>query len=198
MDGDRRMSGLREEGPAGVLAGLHNSGAAPREVFRTAAIGRVVHFDLAGARDTWDRAGRIAREVGESARKVGGVPSVIHACLTAAVLQELGAEVPLVAENEPDAQARRLLGVLVETLRGRGALDDLVGLAFHEQRTDASTSVVPDEVSTLEMARTLAVYAVYAPPLLLWSRSPSLGWMRSDTLIGLRLFDSPALGEAGS
>ena len=50
--------------------------------------------------------------------------------------------------------------------------------------------------AALQLATTLAVYAVYAPPLLLWSRTPSLRWLRGDTVISLQRFDiSPATGR---
>jgi hypothetical protein len=187
------MSRILEDGPAGALGALHNCGAGPREVFRTAAIGRLERFDLEGARHAWHRRELLVRETGESLEAGNRVdPISSTASLTAAVLRELGVPVPLTPETEGDVQAKRLLGTLVEVLRDRGALDDLGGIAFHEQRSQGTQCPAPCIVSTLEVARTLAVYAVYAPPLLLWSRSPSLRWMRNDTLIALRRFDPPA------
>jgi hypothetical protein len=170
---------------------LHNCGAGPREVFRTAVIGGIERFDLQGAHFAWDLDGRVAGILEESAALDGGIPMSVAASLTAAVLRELGVGVDVRPDPDRDGQTRRLLGVLIETLRRRGELAHLVGIAFHELRTSATSAPAPGSVSALEVARTLAAYAVYAPPLLLWSRSPSLRWMRDDTLIALRRFDTP-------
>jgi hypothetical protein len=181
---------MSERTPAADLAALNNSGAGPREVLRTPAIGRIDRFDVESARHAWDRSSQVVRVMEESTEIGGGIPMSITTSLTAAVLRELDVEVDVAPETDRDGQARRLLGTLIETLRSRGELDDLVGIAFHEIRTSATVSPPPGSVSTLEMARTLAVYAVYAPPLLLWNRTPSLRWVRDDTLIALRRFDT--------
>jgi hypothetical protein len=194
------MSRPSDEGTTGALAALHNCGAGPREVFRTAAIGHLERFDLEGAYRAWDRDELVVRTIEESAEAGGGCTMMsMNACLTAAVLRELGVPVPLAPEADRDGQARRLLRTLIDVLRDRGALGDLTGIAFHEQRAPAATQrPAPGSGSALEMGRTLAVYAAYSPPLLLWSRSPSLRWLRHDTLIALRRFDPPAAPGRGS
>jgi hypothetical protein len=44
----------------------------------------------------------------------------------------------------------------------------------------------------MDVALTVGVYAVFAPPLILWTRTPSLRWFRTDTLIVLRRFGTDA------
>jgi len=191
------MSRLHDDGITAPLAALHNCGPGPRAVFHTPSIGRIQRFDIEEALRAWKRpaGGPAPRE--SAAPPSGAVPPSTIASLTAAVLADLRVRtVSLDPAAPPAGEAKRLLGVLVETLLERGSLDDLIGIAFHEIRTSSHGGSRSPGVSTLALARTLAVYAVYAPPLLLWGRSPSLRWMRRDTLIAVRRFD-PAGGPEG-
>jgi hypothetical protein len=184
------MSARREEGPAGTLAALHNCGPGTREIFVTSPVGHVARFDLAAARAGWMAAGHPAGAGGEAPCR-----SAPHAVPMAAVLSAIDAALKPRAAARHAAEARRLLAVLIETLRAEGALDDLHGIARAETRGPFGPMKPPPPVSALELARTLAVHAVFAPPLLLWSRSPSLRWMPSKHLLTLRRFDCPAAGS---
>jgi hypothetical protein len=190
------MSRLRDDAAGAPRSVLHNSGAGPREVFRTPAIGRIQRFDFEAACRGWKPAvADIASRASRRAIRDAVTPAAI-ASLTASVLRDLAIGTPLDSGAAAADEAKRLLGVLVETLRERGSLHDLTGIAFHESRDSAYRAPGSTGVSTLALARTLAVYAVYAPPLLIWSRSPSLRWMGPGTVIALRRFDS-ATGPEG-
>jgi hypothetical protein len=187
----------REEGCAPDPHRLQNSGPTTREVYRTAAIGSLLHFDFDVALGAWDRPGGVVRTLEESAEAGDGIPATIVTCVTGAVLRELGVDFPVAAERDRDGQARRALALLVDTLRARSMLDDLVGIALHEHRTATTPTRAAGSVSSEELARTLAVLAVYTPPLVLWTRTPSLRWICHDTLIVLRRFDLPGATGGG-
>jgi hypothetical protein len=184
------MSARREEEPSGTLAALHNSGPGTREVFVTSPVGHVTRFDLATARAGWEAAGHPACASGEARDRPAP-----YAVPMAAALSAIDAALQPRAAARQAAEARHLLAVLIETLRAEGALDDLHGIARAEARGPLAPPKPPPPVSALELARTLAVHAVFAPPLLLWSRSPSLRWMPSKHLLTLRRFDRPAAGR---
>jgi hypothetical protein len=77
----------------------------------------------------------------------------------------------------------------VEHRVGSGRVRGWVGLASNVHRSTVPAARERKPPSTLRVARTLAVYAVFAPPLVLWSRTPSLRWFLPDTLIQLRRFE---------
>jgi hypothetical protein len=170
---------------------LHNCGPVSREVFRTPAIGRLTTFDLRRTLLGWT-AGREGFDLAAAwPEDTAHVPAPFVVSIAHEVLCELGIEPPSVEVGEA-ARARRCLAALVEGLQARGKLRRLVGIAFHAARDDDPVVAPARTPSTLQFATTLAVYAVYAPPLLLWTRGPSLRWLRADTLIMLRRFDAPA------
>jgi len=188
----------REPGPPGARPRhrLHNCGPTSREVFRTPAIGERVTFDLRSALLGW-AAGPGALEI-PAGWADGSDPTPARLVIDAAgrALRELEMELPPAEDGADADHARRCLAALVGGLRGRGHLRRLAGIAFHAVREDDAVGAPERTPAALQLATTLAVYAVYAPPLLLWSRTPSLRWLRGDTVISLQRFDlSPATGR---
>jgi hypothetical protein len=169
---------------------LHNCGPTSGEVFRTPAIGRVVTFYAGSALAGWK---------GEpSVRDVAHDPVRAAALVLPAVLEELGIPTPS-GRGRKEERTLRMLGALVEALRERGHTHGLVGIASHAWGIPYGDPPAQKHVSTLVLARTLGVYAVYAPPLVLWSRTPSLQWLRgSHVTITLRRFDTGLIGGGAS
>jgi hypothetical protein len=176
--------------PTGSAANgrLHNSGAGPREVFRTPSIGKLVTFDLRKA-----LVARVSRQPGCEGDGEWGIerspaPPELVALAARQALIGLGLTSDHEPGGEPAQEARASLAALIAALQKRGLLRGLAGIASHEARVEPVLTRRLPEVSTRDLARTLAVYAVYAPPLLVWSRTPSLRWFRGDTVIRLRRF----------
>lgn len=176
---------------------LHNCGPARSEVFTTKPVGTRWHIPLARVLDrvVMPDAERplLARWLERDAS-----PQRAIALITALVprlLTELGdgggtagAEF---ARDEEHALA--LLGRLRETLALRGALPPVVGYVSHAANTGTSR---PDAelwppcgraVSpTLAASVALLAFAHYAPPLVLWRRTPTLRWIRSGNHLLVR------------
>jgi hypothetical protein len=186
-----------EEGADPAQHRLHNCGPSSREVFRTPAIGRVLTFDLHQARQAWQRE-EVFRQIVRESAAAGGTPASLYTCVIGLALREFGVEIPLGREEDLRSQTVRALGVLVRTLVERGLVDDLAGIAAHHRREPGEPEPLAACPSMLEIARTLAVYAVYTPPLVLWTRTPSMRWMRHDTLITLRRFGAPQPAPAAA
>ena len=179
---------------------LHNSGPGSREVFRTAAIGELVVFALGRALLDWPGWGADEPpRLGRLLRRRADIPPAIAIAAARHALVALGethdaAPVP----RDQDRAARAacdLLARLARALRERGQLDHLVGLASHKEVPHAAQpaegSSEEPRSSAADFARTLVAHSVYAPPLLLWTRPPSLHWWRADVRITLRQFHSP-------
>jgi len=171
---------------------LHNCGPVSREVFRTPAIGALMTFDVRRVLLGWAE-GREGFDLAtEWPADVERAPAALLARVAREAIRELRMEPPPEEDGSDADHARRGLAALVAGLRKKGRFRRLVGIAFHAVRTDEGCEVPGRKPSTVRLATTLAVHAVYAPPLLLWTRNPSLRWMRADTLIMLRCFDAPA------
>jgi hypothetical protein len=179
--------------PAQAL--LHNSGAGPREVFRTPAIGSLVHFGLhptlagwTSARDGFDIDAEWPRNT-----VAAPPPLVARACET--LLASLEVAAPARGGGSDAEHARRCLGALVRFLEATGRFRGLAGIASHGARASGMWIASGPGVTDLDLATTLAVYAVYAPPLVIPARTPSLRWFRADTVITLRRFRTAARGR---
>ena len=179
---------------------LHNSGPCSREVFRTAAIGERMRFSLGWALLDWrdwggDQPARLAALV----QRRADIPPAIAIAAARRALVALGERCDdhYVSRDRDRAtrSACALLTRLASLLRERGLLDRLIGLASDEElqrppwRTDPNSA--ESRFSAEDFARTLVAYSVYAPPLLLWTRPPSLHWWRTGVRITLRRFHGP-------
>jgi hypothetical protein len=191
------MTRERGNAPDASQHRLHNCGPVSREVFRTPAIGELVTFDLRRTLLGWaKRRAGLGMPDGWTDGAVP-LPAAVIAAATSRVLSVLGIEPPPHGAGTDAGHARRCLGALVGLLEEAGLLRDLVGIAFHTVRAAEAPADPARSTSTEELARALAVYAVYVPPLLLWTRTPSLRWFRGDTLITLRRFEVPASRRSG-
>jgi len=175
---------------------LHNCGPVSREIFRTPVIGRLTTFDLRSALLGWATSRPYLDLDAGWTEDPARVPESFVARVADEALRELQIEAPTDEDGSDADHARRCLAALVGELRERGRLRRLVGIAFHAARNDEAIAAPARTPSTLQLATTLAVFGVYAPPLLLWTRAPSLRWMRGDTVIMLRRFDAPLRGGA--
>jgi hypothetical protein len=178
---------------------LHNCGPGPREVFRCAPIGASVEIDLATVLAGWDampwhRSRTIVSRrrdpdeddpVGMDSRFIE--PTFVSMC--GHVLERL--EVPYAPGHDMATMVRRVVAVVLE----RAWHHDLLGLAGHTMRDPQvwllGTGFVRNSTrfpstSTRDVALAIAAHAVYAPPLLLWTRVPSLDWLRTDISLQLR------------
>jgi hypothetical protein len=174
-----------------ALHRLHNCGPVAREVFRTPAIGRVLTFDLRRALLGWAPVRGDLDIEAEWPDPLGDAPPALIARVAAAVLADRGGEPPVHRTGTDADHARRCLAVLVEHLAHRGRLRRLAGIASHARRAASPPAATERPVSTNTLALTLAVYAVYAPPLLVWSRTPSLRWFHGPLMIRLRRLAAP-------
>jgi hypothetical protein len=183
----------REPGGRGdpALHRLNNCGPVAREVFRTPAIGMMLTFDLRRTLLGW-AAGRDGFDVeAEWPDPLGDAPPALIARLAAAALADLGVEPPGRGIGTDADHARRCLAALVRQLAQRGRFRRLWGIASHARRVVSARASTEQPASTVTLALTLAVYAVYAPPLLVWSRTPSLRWFNGPLLIHLRRLGEP-------
>jgi hypothetical protein len=176
---------------------LHNCGPGAREEFRCAAIGASVDLDLATALMGWDaipwRRSRTvvsrrhdADEIDPDGIELMFVEDVfVGVC--GQVLESLHAprpRVPGMAEI-----VRSIVALVLE----HGWHRELIGLARHAYRDPHVWRMGPSVAQGLEprvdardVALIIAAHAVYTPPLLLWTRVPSLDWLRTDILIRAR------------
>jgi hypothetical protein len=198
---------MRECGPAPDHR-LHNCGPGTREVFRCARVGTDHPVDLlaslAGAAgfDADLRSIRRAVMAGTSAadgERGGAIPRPLVADLAARLLERIGvAPASEPATNDAERAAGLLRQLVGEVVR-REWHRPLIGLASdtalsqHEWWAKERLKALP--CSLEDVARTVAAYAVYSPPLLLWSRPASLDWLRVDVTLSLRRLYAPG-GDA--
>jgi hypothetical protein len=168
----------------------------PEKIMRTSAIGTPIWFDLQTALQGWTGQ---SEEVGEPPPWPAGktrAPASYVLETVRRVLLEQDVDLPAAGSGGDAEAARRCLGRLADHLLESGKLRDLTGVASHEGRS--AKGKTPPPVSTLEFSRTLVVYAAYAPPLLLWTRRPSLRWFRRDVTICLRRFSGMGHAEGSA
>ena len=101
-----------------------------------------------------------------------------------------------------DARVPSAVAALAERVAGLGALESFAGIARTqvvmgdsatnrlEQARGLTLPWLPggDRHEPLRLAWCVCAVSYLAPPLLLWSRAPSLAWWRADTVILLRWF----------
>lgn len=173
---------------------MYNSGSAPRDVFRCPPLGSVQSLDLAQAVVRCDALPAELRDATWAVvrRGVKRFPREIVAELAVLMLRELGAEPREEAAGAADALSpARLLQQLVDRAVALGGAAQPLGLARHvvgalDERLALAGVGGSSSFEPLHVARTLAAYAVYSPPLLLWSRPASLDWLRADVGLVVR------------
>jgi hypothetical protein len=175
-------------------------GSNAREVFRTPLLGTAVIFDL---RETLSAG---CCWIGAALRSTSLktlTPRAI-AEMSRALLEHLGIDPPPRLRDGGE-DARSQLQVLTRQVVASGRARTCVGVAYACARAIQSASTPPGvhgqaatatqtfrPSSALDVALTIGVYAVFAPPLILWTRTPSLRWFSSNTLIVLRRFGTGA------
>jgi hypothetical protein len=189
---------IREPGAPGAPPPqhrLHNCGPSAREVFRTSPVGTVVTLDLVAALCGWSGGGDAV--AGFLVGPYEAPPGLIESAAAWALgeLAPAAAVDAVTVESTTAARARRHLAHLVRHVVATGLVSDLVGIARDLPRDPAMPYPTAPSVTQPEhLARVLAAHAVYAPPLLLWNRPPSLHWCRSDHVLELRRFPSATGG----
>jgi hypothetical protein len=185
------------EGNAPTQAALHNCGPSPREVFRCPAIGSTETIDLARVLWGWQEmpwaqtctivSTRVAESASPPADRDRRIAGPQFAAVCARVLECLE------ASHAPDAGAAALVRSVVALVLDCGWHRDMIGLAKHTQqpvlrwRAGPRWPEAPKEpVHSRDVALAIAAHAVYTPPLLLWTRVPSLDWLRCDIVLAVR------------
>jgi len=182
---------------------LNNSGyGAPPQTFRCPEIGRCHNLDLLAALAAWPdlAAGDLAAL--EEAVQRGNtpldramlvparIPAATAASIVGGLLQSLGAPGEPVREESAMEAATLLLGRLVRHVVGLGWHRTLLGLGSPLPLSPATWRVGEPPAGPLQpsesVALTVAAFAVFRPPLLLWTRAPSLDWLRVDMRIAIR------------
>ena len=173
---------------------LHNCGPAPRDVFRCPPLGYVQALDLAHAVVRCDALPAALRDATWALVRRGAkrFPRELVEELAVLMLRELGAEPKQEAAEAADAiSVARLLQQLVDRTVALGGGAQPLGLARHvvgalDERLARMGVAGSSGFEARHVARTLAAYAVYSPPLLLWSRPASLDWLRADVGLVVR------------
>jgi hypothetical protein len=185
---------------------LHNSGPGAREVIRCAPIGidrRVDLFQaLYGCQEVPRRLVYAFRRDAETTMVVQGkqypaftsdmgrITPTLAVDVCGVLLAALGVAVPEPAGAAPHQHARTLLRLLLDHVVEQGWHEVLLGLVTHGSwppahwRTPARTG--QGRTTPADAALALAAFAVYAPPVLLWTRTPSLDWVRCDVFLQVR------------
>jgi hypothetical protein len=176
---------------------LHNCGPGAREIFRCAPIGTTVDLDLARALMGWDAmpwrrsravvSGRYTPDESDSNRIDSAFVQSAFVEVCGRVLETLDAPRPGGARMA--AMVRSIVAVVLE----HGWHRALLGLARHAYRNPqlwcASSSYARSykpRCDSRDVALTIAAHAVYTPPLLLWTRAPSLDWLRPSVALHVR------------
>ena len=174
---------------------LNNCGPSPQEVFRCARVGGRAELDLLRSlrrsrilspelRELRSAVDAAAGEESASTR----IPARLIASMAGKVLDALGGIMPDAEGADPE-RAKAALGALVRHVTARGAHRGLLGLAASEAVPAArwwSRARFPAGREAIDdVALTMAAFAVYKPPLLLWSGAPSLDWMRVDATLAV-------------
>jgi hypothetical protein len=185
---------------------LHNSGPGVREVFRCSPIGTEVRLDLYSAICRCDalsggqlqglRQGLRLEEPptgpagGRGTAALARIPESSIAAIGAAALEVLGEPLAPPLDGSDADRARPVLRAVTGLVMARGWHTDRLGLARHivvgRESWNAQQRLGSDPISAEELAFTLAAFAVYTPPLLLWSRNPTTDWLRVDVYLQLR------------
>jgi hypothetical protein len=181
----RRTGGAGEREPGAPSGRLHNCGCRPAEVFKTATVGTHKLLDLRFAIATYAGSPDCDLDGYWWPERSGRLPEGLIAAATRAALQSLAP-----GDHTPSAgdDAVPLLALLRDRLRGRGTLRGLAGVARERQAEPSRSGAL--HLQPLAAALTLVAYACYAPPLLLWTRTPSLRWFRSDVVLEFQRFSS--------
>jgi hypothetical protein len=193
---------------------LHNCGPGVREVFRCPPIGGDLRLDLYRAlcrcREVRAAHGGALRpsiplEDGRSgsgsempAAALARIPERSIAAVGVALLEALDGRLPPTRAGADAGRAQPVLRAVIAAVMERGWHTERLGLARHaeveRERWNAKARIGCTPVSVEELAFTLAAFAVYTPPLLLWSRNPTMDWLRVDVYMQLRT----AWGAGGS
>lgn len=118
------------------------------------------------------------------------IPPATIASITAGLLHELGTDAGIAHQDGTAETAAALVQRLVVEVMTRGWHRTLFGLASpqgippHTWRS--AEALCESQLPAQPVALTLAAFAVFRPPLLLWTRPPSLDWLRADLCISFR------------
>lgn len=186
---------------------LHNSGYGPPPVvYHCPGIGATYRVEVAGLRRTcthlWTLQGQTpAQVVAEAAMRI----------LCALQSAESRGEDTTAhsARSGDEAVALQRVAQLATVLRSLGALEPFRGLVRvgvpapqgSVNEPTAADALWPwlishPEPDLLRIAWSVCAVSYLAPPLLLWTREPSLTWWRGDQVITLRWLDVPALSRS--
>lgn len=185
---------------------LHNSGPVPQEVFRTPAIGTVTYLLLTQTILAWDAWADRPLYPEKTPLPERLPPAFAHEAARRALVR-LGEPEPRAGvPRDPErgkVRACELIAELARVLGARGELADWMGIATCEvlsapQAMGAANVRTQNPPTDLEVARSIVAYSVIAPPLLLWTRPPTLHRGRKFNRITLRRFGvaAPAPAEA--
>lgn len=197
---------------------LHNSGPCPREVYRTPAVGRSYRLDLRMLSGSESLPAALRRMVGIVDRDADGSPARhvtpptdVHA-IARTLLASLDSDAAAPARVRWRApkpatadEACTMIARLAERVAELGWLQPFHGLATVVPFDSSRPTRAPTEYNTewpwlpggtaygtLRMAWNLCAISYLSPPLILWTREPSLAWWRSDVVIELQWFGESA------
>lgn len=199
--------------PGGDTAppGLHNSGFGPRPVFHTVAAGKTYRVDLRGLTHPSLRSAVLRsltfnqyENIASSAATQLVAPGDVYAIADALRITLGGADdgAPRSSWLRPAPRSAEEACAAIARLASRvAALGWLV--PFHGLVTANSAIAAPDANTTvaeshypwlptggdnaaLRLAWCICAISYLSPPLILWTREPSLAWWRSDRVIQLR------------
>ena len=178
---------------------LQNSGPDTREVFRCPALGTLQRLDLFSAllccdvvpRDQFYAVLRAADDtLPTPPPMIARIPAENVEAIGLVVLGALGVASSPPSGSCPTERAQEVLRRVVALVKERGWHTTRLGIATHVELDPATwrdrERIGCDRVSVAFLAFTLAAFSVYSPPLLLWTREPSLDWLRVDIHLGLR------------
>ncbi len=196
---------MRDTGVPTPRTAYHNSGCGPREVFNTPAVGTAITFDIGRTLRTWPPVAedRLIRDKLPLSGAAWISPDIIdRAC--SITLDHLGTGHTAGHGIFTTARARALksLELLAAEVCVRGALVRVVGIAralLHPPGYSPACHLTElDLRSPLEIATTFVAVSVFAPPLILWRRPPSLTWWRLDHVIEFRTFAASSRVASGA
>lgn len=228
MNHNQRIVSRARAGTDSAPPALHNSGPVAREVYRTAAVGRIFHLDIRTLLG-WSAlprelrrpirygvhgpGGHLSPEHLISPDKAHGIASFLLDAPELAgpeLATGSGSTTPAIqcdaaGRGHEDANAtgpaRAAIAALAGRLAGLGWLCPFHGLATSTSTEHGSTARENTDMqnewpwlpggkehSLLRLAWCVCAVSYLSPPLILWSRSPSLAWWRGDEVIALRWF----------